>query len=189
MIVGYARVSTSEQSLDPQRDALAQAGCERVFADVASGRLAARPQLERLLEQVRPGDVVCAVKLDRLGRSLPHLLEVAHVISERGAGLRLLEQGIDTTTSAGRMVFAMLGAIAEFERELIVERTRAGPAAARARGRVGGRPRKLTDAALAEAARMLATGRTQAEVAAMLGVHRKTLADNLDRRMGLGHAA
>lgn len=189
MILGYARVSTQEQSLDPQRDALAAAGCERIFEDVASGKLSARPGLDALLEQLRAGDVVVAVKLDRLGRSLRHLLDVAKAIEERGAGLRLLEQGIDTTTSAGRMVFAFVGAVAEFERELIGERTRAGLAAARARGRVGGRPRKLTDAALVQAQRMLAEGHTQAEVAGIFGVHRKTLSDNLDARMGLHVAA
>ena len=144
MKLGYGRVSTSEQSLDPQDDALRADGCERIFSDVVSGAKAERPGLRALLEHARTGDVIVVVKLDRLGRSLKDLIETVTELERRGIGLKALSQGIDTTTPGGRLVFHIFGAIAEFERTLIVERTHAGLAAARARGRKGGRPKVLT---------------------------------------------
>jgi len=144
MLVGYARVSTFDQTLDLQRDALQQAGCERVFTDTASGAQAERPGLAEALDFARAGDTLVVWRLDRLGRSLKHLIEVVTDLSERGIGFRSLSESIDTTTSGGKLVFHVFGALAEFERELIRERTQAGLAAARARGRKGGRPKTLT---------------------------------------------
>ena len=143
MLVGSARVSTPEQSLDLQRDALARAGCERVFEDVASGGQAARPGLTEALAFLRAGDTLVVWKLDRLGRSLPHLLECVAALRERQIGFRSLQESLDTTTSGGKLVFHVFAALAEFERDLLRERTRAGLAAARARGRKGGRPRVM----------------------------------------------
>ena len=143
MLVGYGRVSTSDQSLDPQLDALRDVGCEKFHTDVVSGAAAERAGLSEALAYIREGDVLVVVKLDRLGRSLKHLMEVIEGLSERGIGFRSLTEGLDTTTSGGKLVFHIFGAIAEFERDLIRERTQAGLKAARARGRVGGRPRKI----------------------------------------------
>jgi DNA invertase Pin-like site-specific DNA recombinase len=143
--IGYARVSTPDQSLDPQTDVLKADGCERVFSDVASGKLARRPQLDAALEYLRPGDVLTITRLDRLGRSLHHLVELSVLLKERGIGLKVVEQGIDTTTSGGRLYFNLMASIAEFERELISERTQDGLAAARARGRKGGRRPALSE--------------------------------------------
>jgi DNA invertase Pin-like site-specific DNA recombinase len=181
MRLGYARVSTDEQTDALQRDALEAAGCERVFSDTASGRYTSRPGLDELLAQLRPGDVLVVWRLDRLGRSLRHLLDVMATIEERDAGLQSLTEQLDTTTPAGRLIFHVFGAVAQFERELVVERTQAGLAAARARGRLGGRPRKLTDAQTRAALAMLADGSSQAAVAAAFGVHRATIARALER--------
>lgn len=144
MRIGYGRVSTREQNLDAQRDALTAAGCERVFVDSASGKLASRPQLEQALTVARAGDQLVVTKLDRLGRSLEHLLELARTLQAAKVDLVVLDQGIDTSTPVGRMFFQILGAIAEFEGALASERTRDGLAAARARGRTGGQKPKLT---------------------------------------------
>ena len=146
MKLGYARVSTPDQSLDPQTDALRQEGCEKLFTDVVTGTKDERRGLSTLLKDARKGDVIVVAKLDRLGRSLRHLIDVMGELNGRGIGLKSLSEGIDTTTSGGRLVFHIFGAIAEFERALIIERTEAGLSSARARGRVGGRPRKLGDA-------------------------------------------
>lgn len=135
MILGYSRVSTSDQSLDAQTDALQAAGAGRVFSDKISGPLRKRPQLDRLLDQLRPGDVVVVTKYDRLARSLKDLLDIVDQVKERGAGFRSLAEDIDTTTPAGRLVFHVFASIAQFERERISERTREGLQAARARGR------------------------------------------------------
>lgn len=140
MQVGYARVSTADQSHALQLDALKAAGCERIFTDTASGAKSARPGLEEALAFVRPGDVLVIWRLDRLGRSLRHLIDVSLLLQKNGVELRSLQEGIDTTTAAGKMLFHMMGAVAEFERDLLLERTRAGLSAARARGRKGGRP-------------------------------------------------
>jgi DNA invertase Pin-like site-specific DNA recombinase len=141
MLVGYARVSTQDQTLALQQDALTAAGCERVYTDTAGGATASRLGLDQALDFVRPGDVLVVWRLDRLGRSLKHLIEVTTDLAERGIGFRSVTEQLDTTTPGGKLVFHVFGALAEFERELIRERTRAGLAAARARGRNGGRPR------------------------------------------------
>lgn len=140
MRVGYARVSTKDQGFHLQEDALKKAGCERIFKEVASGAKTSRPVLEDLLSRLRPGDVLVIWKLDRLGRSLPHLITLANNLLERQVGLISLNDPIDTTTPQGRLVFGIFAALAEFERDLIRERTRAGLEAARVRGRKGGRP-------------------------------------------------
>src|SRR5215210_5082854 len=143
MLVGYARVSTQDQTLALQKDALEQAGCERIFTDTLSGTKAEWPGLTEALEYVRSGDSLVVWKLDRLGRSLRHLIETIRQLHERGVGFKSLTEQIDTTTSGGKLVFHVFGALAEFERDLIRERTQAGLAAARARGRQGGRPKSL----------------------------------------------
>ena len=154
MIIGYARVSTDDQNLDAQTDALKAAGSERIFADKISGTKRDRPQLDVMLEQLRPGDVVVVAKYDRLARSLRDLLDLVEAIKDRGAGFRSLAEDIDTTTPAGRLVFHVFASIAQFERERIAERTKEGLEAAKARGRVGGRPPALTKAQKAEVRRM-----------------------------------
>ena len=173
MLVGYARVSTPEQSLDLQRDALVKAGCERVFEDVASGAQADRPGLAEALAFVRPGDTLAVWKLDRLGRSLPHLIEAVTALRERQIGFRSLQESLDTTTSGGKLVFHVFAALAEFERDIIRERTNAGLAAARARGRQGGRP-KGRDERKRQAALALSQdkSRSVSEICRMLGISR-----------------
>ena len=136
-LLGYARVSTGDQRLDLQLDALQTAGCKRVWSDRASGSLTERPQLVQLFDHLRPGDTLVVWRLDRLGRSVRHLIDLVGELGERGVGLRSLQEGIDTTTPGGRLVFHVFSALAQFEREVIIERSRAGVAAARARGRVG----------------------------------------------------
>ena len=146
MIIGYARVSTDGQNLEAQTDALTAAGAGKLFADKISGSKRERPELDRMLEQLRNGDVVTVTKYDRLARSLKDLLEIVENIGERGAGFRSLAEDIDTTTPAGRLVFHVFASIAQFERERISERTKEGLASARKRGRIGGRPPALTTA-------------------------------------------
>jgi DNA invertase Pin-like site-specific DNA recombinase len=141
MLVGYARISTTEQNLDLQRDALERAGATKLFTETASGAKLERPALRQALEYVRGGDVLVVWKLDRLGRSLKQLIETVSELQERGIEFKSLTENIDTTTSAGKLIFHLFGSLAEFERDLIRERTQAGLAAARARGRKGGRPR------------------------------------------------
>lgn len=147
MKIGYARVPTRDQNLELQLDALAQAGCEVIYQEKASGASAARPELDKMLAQLRKGDAVYIYKLDRLGRSLKHLLELVGELQQRGVGLVSLTDAINTTSAQGRLVFNLFASLAEFERELIRERTYAGLAAARARGRVGGRRRGLSEEA------------------------------------------
>src|ERR1700712_5516244 len=144
MLIGYARVSTHEQNLDLQEDALKAAGCQKVYTDKTRGTKAERPGLEKALADVRPGESLVVWKLDRLGRSLKHLIGTVTDLSNRGVGFRSLQEAIDTTTSGGKLIFHVFGALAEFERDLIRERTQAGLQAARARGRVGGRPKAKT---------------------------------------------
>ncbi|MFK4637232.1 recombinase family protein [Paenarthrobacter histidinolovorans] len=144
MRIGYGRVSTQEQNPEAQHDALVAAGCEQVFIDTASGKLARRPELDKaLLTAGRAGDQLVVTKLDRLGRSLENLIELSRMLHGRGVDLVVLDQGIDTSTAVGRMFFQILGSIAEFEHALMSERTRDGLAAARARGRIGGQKPKL----------------------------------------------
>jgi DNA invertase Pin-like site-specific DNA recombinase len=146
MLIGYARISTDEQNLASQFDALMFVGCEKVFCDVGvSGATTERPELTRALLMLSPGDVLVVWKLDRLGRSLAHLIQLITQLEKRRVGFRSLSEAIDTTTASGRLLFHIMGAIAEFERSLIAERTRAGMAAARARGQHLGRTKKLSD--------------------------------------------
>ena len=154
MIIGYARVSTDDQSLDGQLDALKAAGAERIFADKITGTARSRPELDRLLDQLRQGDVITVTKYDRLARSLRDLLDIVDTIQAHGAGFRSLAEDIDTTTPAGRLVFHVFASIAQFERERISERTREGLEAARKRGCVGGRPPALSASQKAEVRRM-----------------------------------
>lgn len=145
MLIGYARVSTIDQNLALQLDALQKAGCEKIFEDKASGGKVDRPGLQDVIKFAREGDTVLVWRLDRLGRSLKDLIEMVARLNERGIGFRSLQEAIDTTTSGGKLVFQIFGALAEFERNLIQERTQAGLQAARARGRKGGRPRILDE--------------------------------------------
>src|SRR6266567_5104265 len=139
--VGYARVSTTEQTLNLQLDALKQAGCSKIFTDTVSGAKEERRGLDEAVAYLRPGDTLVVWRLDRLGRSLKHLIEVVTDLEKRGIGFKSLTESIDTTTSGGKLIFHIFGALAEFERDLIRERTQAGLLAARARGRNGGRPK------------------------------------------------
>jgi DNA invertase Pin-like site-specific DNA recombinase len=144
MLIGYARVSTTDQTLDLQKDALTKAGCERIFTDTASGAKAERAGLDEALGYVRRGDTLVVWRLDRLGRSLKHLIETITKLNERRIGFKSITEAIDTTTSGGKLIFHIFGALAEFERDIIRERTQAGLSAARARGRKGGRPKALS---------------------------------------------
>lgn len=173
---GYARVSTLEQDPELQRSALADAGCDEIYTDHASGGLISRPQLDVLLRQLRAGDTLVVWRLDRLGRTLKHLVELVGELGERGVAFRSLTEAIDTTTPAGRLLFHIMASLAEFERHLIRERSMAGLAAARARGRFGGRPPKMTPAKIATARRLYAARElTAEEIAKVVGVSRTTL--------------
>lgn len=192
-LIGYARVSTADQDPAGQVDALDQVGCVRVFVEHASGAKTARPKLSEALDFLVAGDTLCVWRLDRLGRSLKHLLELAADLEERGIALRSLTEGIDTSTAGGRLVLHIFGSIAEFERELIRERTHAGLAAARVRGRKGGRRPKLTAAQVRHARALLEhrdengqTTNTYKEVAESLGVARATLYRALGTRTPSG---
>jgi DNA invertase Pin-like site-specific DNA recombinase len=143
MLIGYARVSTDDQKLDLQKDALLKVGCEKIFDDHMSGAKAERPGLTKALDMCRDGDTLVIWRLDRLGRSIKNLIELAEVLDKRGIGLMSCQESIDTNTSGGKLLFHMFGALAEFERNLLIERTNAGLVAARARGKTGGRPKAL----------------------------------------------
>ncbi len=186
MHIGYARVSTGEQTLDLQLDALAAAGCGTVYRETASGAKADRPVLGEVLGYLRPGDTLVVWRLDRLGRSLQHLIATVAALAERGIGFKSVTEQIDTTTSGGKLVFHVFGALAEFERDLIRERTHAGLAAARARGRLGGRPKKLRDAKQLELARALYDGGQTdvATICATLRISRATLYRALNEHPG-----
>jgi DNA invertase Pin-like site-specific DNA recombinase len=174
--LGYARVSDASQSHDLQMDALRQAGCQHIYVETASGARADRPELRKLLDAVQPGSQVVCWRLDRMARSLRHLIEIAETLRQREVGLVSVTEGIDTTTPAGRFLFHVLGSLAEMEREIIVERTKAGLRAAAARGRRGGRPPSMNEAQVRAAKAMLRSGEmTAAEVAAQLGVSPSTL--------------
>jgi DNA invertase Pin-like site-specific DNA recombinase len=175
VLIGYARVSTGKQDLALQLDALERAGCERSFKDTASGALKSRPELEACLEHLRAGDTLVVWRLDRLGRSLRHLIDTVAELQAHDVAFRSLTEGLDTTTAAGRMTFHVFGALAEFERSLVQERTLAGLEAARARGRHGGRPSSITPDKLTAAAAMRAQNRPMHAIAAALGVSRATL--------------
>ena len=189
MRIGYGRVSTTDQILDAQRDALQTGGCDEVLVNRASGKLARRPELDKALLVARDGDQLVVTKLDRLGRSLEHLIALSNDLQARGVDLVVLDQGIDTSTPVGRMFFQILGAIAEFEHALMAERTRDGLAAARARGRTGGQRPKLSPRQARIAQEMYEAvgpdGRrahTVTEIAAEFGVSRPTIYRHLQRR-------
>lgn len=176
MLIGYARISTNDQNLDMQRDALKKAGCEKVFIEQMSGSLDSRPELGRTMEILCKGDTLVVWRLDRLGRSLKHLIELMAELEERGIRFRSLTESIDTATASGKLAFHVFGALAEFERNIIQERTRAGLAAARARGRKGGRPPALSDQQREEAIRLY-RGREHSvkEICQMMGISKPTL--------------
>ena len=174
--IGYARVSTTDQDLDPQLDVLRARGCDPIYSEHASGKSADRPELAQALKAVRAGDTLVVWRLDRLGRSLPDLIATINALAKRGIAFESVTEAIDTTTAAGKLVFNIFASLAEFERHLISERTRAGLAAGRARGRMGGRPPALTPRQLREA-RLLLTDpdATVTAVAERYGVSRTTL--------------
>lgn len=189
MRIGYGRVSTRDQNPDGQHDALKAAGCDEILVDKASGTLARRPSLDEALRMARHGDQLVITKLDRLGRSLEHLIALSRDLQTRGVDLVVLDQGIDTSTAVGRMFFQILGAIAEFEHALMSERTRDGLEAARARGRTGGQKPKLTVRQAKIAQDMYdETGEdgrrrfTVAQIAAEFGVTRPTIYRHLQAR-------
>jgi DNA invertase Pin-like site-specific DNA recombinase len=181
-VLGYARVSTADQTADSQVDELRAAGAERVFIDKASGKLDGRPQLHEVLDRLLQGDTLMVWRLDRLGRSLRHLIDTVNDLADRRVGFRSLTESIDTTTPAGRLVFHLFASLAEFEASLVRERTMSGLAAARARGRNGGRPRSLTPDKLA-VAQQLYDSRTKTiqQIADVVGVGRTTLYRHLQR--------
>jgi len=182
MRIGVARVSTRDQNPEAQQDALQAAGCERIFTDKASGKLARRPELDKALMVAREGDQLVVTKLDRLGRSLKNLIELSEELSSRGIGLVVLDQGIDTATPTGRMFFQILGAVAEFEASLNSERTLEGLAAARARGRTGGQKPKLGPRQVKLAREMYeAGGVTVQQIADEFGVTRPTIYRHLEK--------
>jgi len=181
MLIGYARVSTAEQNLTLQTDALNRTGCERIFEDHASGAKTDRAGLSEALKFARAGDTLVVWKLDRLGRSLPHLIETVKQLQKDGIGFRSVQESIDTTSPAGKLFFHMVGALAEFERDIIRERTNAGLASARARGRFGGRPRAL-DPKKAQMARALYDGGKSnvRDICMTLGISKATLYRHLN---------
>ncbi len=176
MLIGYARVSTLNQTLDLQRDALEKVGCTKIFSDTINGAAKERKGLDEALAYVREGDTLAVWKLDRLGRSLKHLIETVTALNQRGIGLKSLTENIDSTTSGGKLIFHIFGALAEFERDIIRERTQAGLAAARARGRLGGRPKALDDKK-AEIAQQLYRDKNNAikDICQTLNISRATL--------------
>jgi DNA invertase Pin-like site-specific DNA recombinase len=182
MLVGYARVSNEDQTTRLQTDALKSAGCQKIFEEKASGNSTERPQLTRLLEILRRGDVLVVWRLDRLGRNLPHLIETVQRLVDNKIGFRSLSESLDTTTSGGRFIFNVFGSLAQFERDIISERTRAGLAAARARGRFGGRKSKITPDKLKTARALLKDpDHTLKNAATAIGVHYVTLWRTLKR--------
>lgn len=175
MLIGYARVSTQDQNLDLQINALNQAGCKRVFEDKISGSRAERPGLAKALDMLREGDTLVVWKLDRLGRSVKHLVDLVGALHQRGVQFKSLTDAIDTTTPSGRFFFHVMASLAEMERELIIERTRAGLQVARQLGRIGGRKRQMTDSKIASARKLLTSGVPPRDVAQNLGVSVPTL--------------
>ncbi|WP_449416156.1 recombinase family protein [Phormidium nigroviride] len=188
MLVGYARISTLEQNLDLQRDALLSAGCEKVFTDIASGIQDNREGLKETLNYLRSGDTLIVWKLDRLGRTLKHLIETVNTLATKSISFCSLQENLDTTTSSGKLIFHLFGALAEFERELIRERTRAGLKAARTRGHKGGRPRKLNIAQIKMAKLLISEGSTSiTEICRTLGISRSTFYRRLENNNCLPH--
>ena len=184
--LGYARVSTADQNPDLQHDALKAVGCYRIFVDIASGALDERPALAKVLDQLRPGDTLVVWKLDRLGRSLRHLIDTIDELERRDIGFRSLQENIDTTTPGGKLIFHIFGALAEFERDIIRQRTLAGLVSARARGRKGGRPPSMTPTKRALARQMYDSRQhTLAEIARTLGVSRASIYRHLGQQHDL----
>lgn len=182
MKIGYARVSTADQDPQLQIDALEKAGCEKIFTDHASGAKADRPELTRCLDQLRAGDALVVWKLDRLGRNLKHLIEVVEDLKEKGIAFASLTEGFDTGTNGGKLIFNIFGSLAEFERGLIVERVNAGLAVARARGRLGGRPAKLTAKQVVTLKSMYDSKKhSVAEIATTFGISRVTVYEYLKK--------
>ncbi|WP_411194455.1 recombinase family protein [Rhodococcus erythropolis] len=177
--LGYARVSSTDQNPELQLDALNAAGCFRVWTDNASGVKTDRPELAAVMDALRPGDTLVVWRLDRLGRSLAHLIETVDALEKRGVAFKSLNDPIDTTTSSEKLIFQIFGALSEFERNLVRERTMAGLAAARDRGRIGGRPPSLTVAKKRQANKMRGDGVPMSEIAEVLGVARSGLYRNL----------
>ncbi|EED0609287.1 recombinase family protein [Escherichia coli] len=175
MLIGYVRVSTNDQNTDLQRNALKCAGCELIFEDKVSGKSTKRPGLKRALKQLKSGDTLLVWKLDRLGRSMRHLVTLTDGLQQRGVNFRSITDSIDTSTPMGRFFFHIMGALAEMERELIVERTRAGLAAAKAKGRTGGRPRSLSPAQYEQVGRLLASGVSRKQIALIFDIGISTL--------------
>jgi len=175
-LIGYCRVSTGLQSLDGQVDALKAAGCNIIFGDEGvSGALSSRPELDRCLESLNRGDILVVVRLDRLGRSAAHLALTVERLAERGVGFRSLHEALDTTTAAGRLILGIFGALAQFERDLIRERTTAALAAKKRRGETLGRPRAMTPSQVAAAVKMLHDGEAPSHVARLFKIDRSTL--------------
>src|SRR5438128_10688296 len=176
MLIGYARVSTSEQTLDLQKDALEKIGCTKIYSDVVSGAKEERKGLQEALEYVREGDSLVVWRLDRLGRSLKHLIETITNLNNKKIGFQSITENIDTTTSGGKLIFHIFGALAEFERDIIRERTKAGLQAARARGRKGGQPKALNSKQVA-IAQQLYDDKTNAiaDICKTLNISRATL--------------
>jgi len=176
MLIGHARISTNDQNLDMQRDALKKTGCEKVFVEQMSGGLDSRPELARTIKLFQKDDTLVVWRLDRLGRSLKHLIELTAELEEKGIGLRSLTEAIDTATASGKLTFHIFGALAEFERNLIRERTQVGLAAARAKGRKGGRPPALDDQEREEAIRLYSAKKHSVkEICQMMGISKPTL--------------
>lgn len=177
MLIGYARVSTQDQTLDLQLDALKKAGCEKLCTDTASGAKADRKGLQEALNLLRAGDALVVWRLDRLGRTLKQLIELINDLNAKDIGFMSLQENIDTTTSGGKLIFHIFGALAEFEREVIKERTNAGLTAARARGRLGGRPKAIDDPKKIARLRALYEDKNHTidEICAMMGVSKTTL--------------
>jgi DNA invertase Pin-like site-specific DNA recombinase len=191
MLIGYARVSTQDQTLDLQTDALTQAGCEKLFTDTMSGVKAERPGLQEAMHHLRAGDTLVVWRLDRLGRTLKHLIATVTELSDHEIGFRSLQEHIDTTTSGGKLIFHIFGALAEFEREVIRERTNAGLQAARARGRLGGRPTlQSRDPKKVALAKTLYAGRNMpvSEICAQLQIGKSTLYRYLKEESVVGAA-
>jgi len=179
-LVGYARVSTNAQDTELQLAALNEAGCQRIFDETASGAKADRPELKRCLDFLRDGDVLVVWKLDRLARSLKQLVDIVHDLGERKIGFRCLTQSIDTTNSSGKLIFGIFAVLAEFERDLIKERTMAGLHAARAKGKVGGRP-KLAAEKVAELNRRLADKESWRSIAKAMDISQATISRHRQR--------
>lgn len=181
MLIGYARVSTDDQKLNLQQDALSAAGCEKIFEDYLSGNKVNRPGLNKALEMARAGDILVVWRLDRLGRSLKELLQLTETLKERSIGLQSLQESINTSSSSGQLVFHLFGALAEFERNLVRERTNAGLTAARARGRIGGRPKALEPNKRKLAVKLyLDRQHSIDEICQMMGISKPTLYKYVD---------